>query len=167
MTQAVLIGIAVMWTVVLVPGWVQSIRERGGRGTTMDSFSQQLNAMQAMGHRAPAGRPPGSRLVPALQFSSHRRPRSSIPQSAKDATQRRRDILGLLILCAVTSLAGWFVSTQAAVLIAHVIFDAALLGYLFLLLQRRQIEAERTAKVHYLHSADQGEIGDIARRSAN
>ncbi|MGY9074447.1 MAG: hypothetical protein ACKVHU_16045 [Acidimicrobiales bacterium] len=167
MTQAVLIGLAVLWTVVLVPGWVQSVRERSGRKTTIDSFSQQLSAMQGMGYEAPAGRPPGSRLNPALQFSGHRRPRSSVPQSAKDASQRRRDILGLLVLCLMATLAGWFVSHQTAVLITHLVFDVALVGFVLLVLQRRQLEAERMAKVHYLHAAADSEIAGIARRSAN
>ena len=126
-----------------------------------------LSAMQDMGYEAPAGRPPGSRLNPALQFSGHRRPRSSVPQSAKDASQRRRDILGLLVLCLMATLAGWFVSHQTAVLITHLVFDVALVGFVLLVLQRRQLEAERMAKVHYLHAAADSEIAGIARRSAN
>lgn len=150
MTQVVLFGLAVMWAVLLVPGWVRGFRERSGRQTTIDTFHHQLDLM---GRGAPGrglAKPPGARLRVSDRFSNHKRPGSTVPQDAKDASVRRRDILVLLSVVVVVTLVGWIVSGLASVGIAHLVADVLLATYVYLLVLRRRAEAERMAKVHYL-----------------
>ena len=47
----------------------------------------------------------------------------------------------------------------------NLVFDAALVGYLVLLAQARQVAAEREMKVHYLHSvpATNADLGQAER----
>ena len=170
MTLVVFIGLAVVWAVVLVPGWVSAFRERSGRQTTMDAFSQQLDALGRGAPKRSVATPPGSRLRTTTRFSDHRRPRSTVPQTSRDAAVRRRDILVLLSVCAVVTLIGWLVSGLVAVAVAHLAFDAALGGYAYLLVQRRKAEAARMGKVHYLPrqpSEAAVETHKLSRRPAN
>ncbi|MDG2111861.1 MAG: hypothetical protein P8N02_04520 [Actinomycetota bacterium] len=173
MTQVVLLGLTVMWAVLLVPGWVRGFRERSGRQTTIDTFHHQLGLM---GRGAPGrglAKPPGARLRVSERFINHKRPRSTVPQDAKDASLRRRDILVLLSVVAVVTLVGWLVSGLTQVGIAHAIADVLLGTYVYLLVLRRRAEAERMAKVHYLpRTADGGteaapEASKLFRRPAN
>lgn len=165
MTAVVLIGLAAVWAVVLIPGWVRALRERTGRRTTIDAFSDQLNVL-GNGPAFDGTTPPGSRLRPLERRG--RRPRSTIPMSAEDARQRRRDVIVILVAGAVVSLVGFIASGIVVVLIAHLMIDAALAGFVTLVVQRRKMEAERMAKVHYLQPpAGRGRDVKVARRSAN
>lgn len=167
MTTVVLLGLAALWTAVLLPGWVGALRDRTGRRTTMDAWAQQLNVLGSRRNEAaPAGSPPGARLRTNDPFG-HRRPRTTVPQRPEEAAQRRKDIVRLLVLLAVASLVVFMATGQMAVLVGHAVFDAALVGYVMLLLQRRQIEADRMAKVHYLHPVPESAASGLARRSAN
>ena len=169
MTQVVLLGLVVMWAVLLVPGWIRSYRERSGRQTTIDTFHQQLDVMGRSAPHSRVATPPGSRLRVSDRFSNHKRPRSTIPHGADDAAIRRRDILVLLGVVAVVTLVGWFISGLPAVGIAHLVADALLGGYCYLLVLRRRHEAERMAKVHYLPrgAVAPQEPSRLRRRPAN
>jgi hypothetical protein len=167
MTTVVLLGLAALWTTVLLPGWVGALRDRTGRRNTMDAWAQQLKVLGSKRNQAvPAGSPPGARVRTSDSFG-HRRPRTTVPQRPKEAAQRRKDIVRLLILLAVASLVIFMATGQLVVLVAHTVFDAALVGYFVLLSQRRQLEADRMAKVHYLHPVPESAPAGLARRSAN
>ncbi len=169
MTQVVLIGLAAVWAVLLVPGWVRAFRERSGRQTTIDTFHHQLHLMGRSAPRRVLSDPPGARLRVSDRFSNHRRPRSTIPHGAQDAAVRRRDITVLLAGVAGVTLVGWLVSGLVSVLIAHLVADLMLGGYVYLLVQRRRAELERMAKVHYLprQVGNGSEAPRLRRRPAN
>ena len=73
-----------------------------------------------------------------------------------EAQRRRRLIIGFLGLLAGVTLLAAFTSTGAArmgLFAVNLVFDAALVGYLLLLAQARQVAAEREMKVRYLRAA--------------
>jgi hypothetical protein len=81
------------------------------------------------------------------------RPESLITLS--EAQRRRRLIIGLLAVLASVTLLAAFTSTGSTRMLlfaVNLVIDAALVGYLILLAQARQVAAEREMKVHYLHS---------------
>ena len=73
-----------------------------------------------------------------------------------EAQRRRRLIIGFLGLLAGVTLLAAFTSTGAArmgLFAVNLVLDAALVGYLLLLAQARQVAAEREMKVRYLRTA--------------
>ena len=73
------------------------------------------------------------------------RPRSA----ASIARQRRRDVLHTLLgLAGITLVAG--VALGGPVLFAHLLVDAVLIAYVYLLIQRRKVSAEQEIKVAFL-----------------
>lgn len=169
MTVVVLLALAAMWAILLVPGWIRTMRERSGRQTSIDAFHQQLDVMGRYAPKQDLASPPGARLRVKERFSNHERPRSTVPQDSGEAAVRRRDIVVLLAIVAVVTLVGWFVSGLPAVGIAHVVADLLLGGYLYLIVLRRRVEAERMAKIHYLPrtGAVTPEPTRLRRRPAN
>jgi len=167
-TPVVLLGLAVMWAVLLVPGWVRAWRERSGRQTTIDTFHHQLDVLGRHAPRRSVDNPPGARLRVSDRFSNHQRPRTTVPQDAGEAAVRRRDIIVLLSIVAVVTLVGWLVSGIATVGIVHIAVDVVLGLYAYVLVLRRRAEAERLAKVHYLpRNVAQAETPRQRRRRAN
>jgi len=90
-----------------------------------------------------------------------------LPSSGQLAAQRRRRVLGLLLasvvitLLAAFVLGGWFV-------LANLVVDAMLVGYLVLMVRTLRIHAEREMKVAFLpHRASGAEpttlLQDVAR----
>ena len=70
-----------------------------------------------------------------------------------EAQRRRRLIIGVLGMLAGATLLGAFTSSGSArmgLFAVNLVFDAALVGYLLLLGQARQVAAEREMKVRYL-----------------
>lgn len=169
MTVVVLVALGIMWAILLVPGWVRSFRERGGREASIDQFHHQLDVMSSGAPRGRTVTPPGARLKVSERFSNHQRPRTTVPQDSREASVRRRDILVLLSIVSGVTLVGWFVSGLAAVGVAHLVADLLLAGYVYLIVQRRRDEAERMAKVHYLPRGGETKVepSRLRRRPAN
>ena len=73
-----------------------------------------------------------------------------------EAQRRRRLIIGTLGLLAGITLLGAFTSTgstRMGLFALNLLLDTALVGYLLLLAQARQVAAEREMKVRYLRAA--------------
>ena len=162
MTEIVLLVLAFVWALVLVPGWVRTFLDRGGRRTPMVACQRQLSTLS---HSSPAAGMPapfGARVATVDRRGVYRRPRSSVPNNSREAAVRRRDVLRLLALGSALTLFGWIVGGLAIVGATHIVFDAALIIYLALLNQRRKKEIERLAQVHYLKPqiAIAGEVAD-------
>ena len=133
MTEIVLLALVAIWAVVLVPGWIRAFLDRGGRRTPMTAWRKQLDTLSGSTPAAGIPAPFGARVATVDRRGIYLRPRSSIPTNSREAAVRRRDVLRLLIFG-----------------VTHVGLDLALLGYLFLLNQRRKKEVLRLAQIHFL-----------------
>ncbi len=102
--------------------------------------------------------------LPAINGQA--RPESLI--TLAEAQRRRRLIIGLLAVMASVTLLAAFTSTGSTRMLlfaVNLVIDAALVGYLILLAQARQVAAEREMKVHYLHRvpATDSDLGQAER----
>ena len=96
MTEIVLLVLAIVWAVVLVPGWIRNFLERGGRRTPMMAWQRQLDTLSRTTPAAGLPAPFGARVLSVDRRGVYQRPRSSVPNNSREAAVRRRDILRLL-----------------------------------------------------------------------
>lgn len=142
----VLILLAIVWAIVLVPPFVRN-RSEGRFGSSVTSFQQGLDVL---------GRAtPGSSLAP-LRRTRDVPPGPGMPLGRSAARKRRRDVLFALAgTAAFTFLLA--VAFGGSMLLVHLLADAALGGYVFLLVQMRKMAAERAVKVRYLAAPPQSQ----------
>lgn len=154
--------LALVWALVLIPGWVRAFLYRGGRRTPMVAWQRQLNTLSDSSPAAGMPAPFGARVATVDRRGVYRRPRSSVPNNSREAAVRRRDVLRLLAMGSGMTLFGWIAGGLAIVGATHLVFDVALIAYLALLNQRRKKEMERLAQIHYLKPqiAIAGEVAD-------
>ncbi|MDP6901112.1 MAG: hypothetical protein QGF99_03895 [Acidimicrobiales bacterium] len=162
MTEIVLLALALVWALVLVPGWVRAFLYRGGRRTPMVAWQRQLNTLSDSSPAAGMPAPFGARVATVDRRGVYRRPRSSVPNNSREAAVRRRDVLRLLAMGSGMTLFGWIAGGWASVGATHFVFVVALIAYVALLNQRRKKEMERLAQIHYLKPqiAIAGEVAD-------
>jgi len=149
-TEIVLLILAVVWAIVLVPGWIRNFLDRAGRRTPMVAWQRQLNTLSRSAPAAGLPAPFGARVLTVDRRGVYQRPRSSVPNNSREAAVRRRDILRLLVLGSAMTLVGWVGGGLTVVGVIHVLFDVVLVTYLLLLNQRRKKEIQRLAEIHYL-----------------
>ena len=73
MTEIVLLALALVWAMVLVPGWVRAFLDRGGRRTPMVAWQRQLTTLS---HSSPAAGMPapfGARVATVDRRGIYRR----------------------------------------------------------------------------------------------
>ena len=165
----VLLVLAAIWAAVLVPPYLQKRRATHPSSSVVD-FHQQLAVLQRTG-RALGGAP----LHEGYAIRSPRPaprpvgPTASVPTTRPDVLRRRRDVLATLGSAAALT----FVLALALggnVWLLHLLVDAALLGYVALLLhikESRRMPAR--ANVRYLPAQHRPSATQQAllRRSAN
>ncbi len=148
----VLLVLAAIWAAVLLPPYLEKRRAVHPSSSIVD-FRHQLSVLQRTGDPyAP---------VPV-------RPTPRRAMSRTDAQRRRRDVLATLTAAAaLTLLIALFAG--GAVWLLHLLIDAALLGYVALLMQvQQQRQYANRANVRYL--PEQGPSATqqaLLRRSAN
>ncbi|CAN5673525.1 hypothetical protein BH24ACT4_BH24ACT4_03830 [soil metagenome] len=154
----VLILLAVVWAVVLVPPYLRS-RGAARPGSSVSSFRQGLDVL---GQSAPPAVSTSASFAPVRPA-----PAAGTPRGRPAVRKRRRDVLftvagaaGFTLLLAL-AFGGIFV-------LAHLAVDAALAGYVYLLVQLRKLATEQTQKVRYLPTppASQPRLVTV-RRSAS
>jgi hypothetical protein len=138
----VILVLAVLWAAVLVPPILRSRAESGAAGGISDFFGRMR---EGLGHRAHGGDP----MMPALQpimgpvspmggspgYSSAPLGPVQVPGGMTPAQRRRRDVLvGLLGAVGITLVMALF-SSGIAFWVLHLLADAMLAGYVYLLLQ--------------------------------
>ncbi len=140
--MTVLILLAVVWAVVLVPPY---LRHRGETrpGSSVSSFRQGLDVL---GRSAPPSLASGPHLPP-VRGAAPLGP--GAPRGRAAVRKRRRDVLltlagvaGFTFLLAL-AFGGMF-------LLLNLAADAALAGYVYLLVQLRKLATEQSQKVRYL-----------------
>lgn len=163
----VLLVLAAIWAAVLLPPYLQKRRAFHPHASIGD-FRNQLAVLQRTGDpRATAARPMGgSRPVAGY----HHAPRSGM--SRADVQRRRRDVLATLGVAAVLTFL-LAVVAGGAVWLLHLSVDAALLGYVAMLMQVQQRRpahrpAVRPSNVRYLDAARTSPTQQaLLRRQAN
>lgn len=124
---------------------------------------------------------PAADVTPRSEPDPGERVRNASPStlSARAARKRRRDVLyTLLAACGLTLVMG--IVLGGPVLLLHLLCDAALAGYVYLLVTMQKAKAERDIKVAFLphqnHDAEPSRLletgggwqpGELLRRSAN
>ena len=155
MNSIVLCALAVMWVTVLSWEGIQSVREGfGRRGDSLTRFRRQLDIMSNQPYQMGAAN--------RLEFEAHgarlcRSPRHS-PSSRFEAGRRRRDLVFGLGFLSGATIAGFYVSGAPLSGWAMVVVSVTFLAYGAAVVRRRQLAAERAAKVRYLPTTTQGEV---------
>lgn len=140
--------LGLLWAAVLVPPLFRARSERRGANSIGD-FSQSLGVIgRTGGYSASRAVPP----IPQSPSARHRAPggRPTGPAVMSPAQRRRRDVLLTLGAAVVVTLLAAVITGSTAVWVAQVVTDALLVTYVALLVRRRTLAAERSAKVRYL-----------------
>lgn len=149
----VLLVLAAIWAAVLLPPYLQKRRAVHPAASVVD-FSHQLAVLQRTGDPA------------ALTAS----PRSMAPRSTMsraEAMRRRRDVVATLASAAVLTFL-LAVALGGSVWLLHLTVDAALLGYVAMLMQIQQQRTQVRNTVRYLPGQAQSTTQQaLLRRSAN
>lgn len=152
----VLFILAVLWAG-LIFSWLRE-RTEVRSVNSITSFSKHLSVLERTTpapHRSIAGRTRESRSLaapatPALFGPVNRRP--GVQMTLADARRRRLNILvGLAVAGLTTFLLALVVGGK--LWLVNLVIDAALVGYVTLLVRAQRIHAERQAKVRYLPMA--------------
>ena len=160
----VLLVLAAIWAAVLVPPYLQKRRATHPSSSVVD-FHQQLAVLQRTGRAldsAPLQEGYATR-APRLEFGS-----AGPAMTRTDALRRRRDVFTTLASAAVLT----FVLALALgdnVWMLHLLVDAALLGYVAVLLQIKQNRIPARTNVAYMPAPQRTSATQQAllRRSAN
>lgn len=163
MNGIVLGSLAVMWIVVLSWEGIQGVREGyGRRGDSMVRFQRQLDLLSKQPHQLSAA----NRLKFAAGGMPLRRHPRYTPITRFDAARRRRDIVFSSGMLTAAAGAGYAVTLSTLSMWIGAVVGAVFVSYSVAVIRRRQLAAERAAKVRYLPSAQQG-IPAYARRRVN
>ncbi len=171
----VLILLAIVWAIVLVPPLVRN-RAELRPGSSVTSFNRDL---AVIGRTTPTSARRGSsvgtissRPLPAAPTGGAMGSAGSAnlpgtPSGRSAARKRRRDVL-----FALAGVAGFTFLLALAfggpMLLLHLAADAALGGYLYLLVQMRKMADEQAVKVRYLAAPPQSQPRLVAvRRTAS
>jgi hypothetical protein len=151
-TLLVLFILAVIWAAVLLPPWLQS-RSENRPADSITSFRNQLSVLERRAaivgpHRGAHGARPAARPV-ARSAGMTNVARQNAALRRSDVRRRRREVFFTLAGAAAVTmiLALWLGGVVWAL---HLGVDALLGGYVLLLVQAQQREAERHQKVRYL-----------------
>ncbi|HEX2063203.1 MAG TPA: hypothetical protein VHE80_02145 [Acidimicrobiales bacterium] len=167
-----LVVLAIVWAAVLIPPMLRA-RAEGSPADSIGNFRRQLKVLQRTAPRAVA---PANTLAATPRYvapqpvPTYRLARTFTPESSRRARtlRRRRDVLfalmagmGLTFLLAL--LPGFEVLWGA-----HLLIDAAFVGYIAMLVRMRNLAAEREMKLRFLPGATVSREPALAlRRSAN
>ena len=131
----VLLILGACWAGYLSWYWRENRRTSDSRRDGISAFSSGLGTLGGTSARASAFGP----ALPALA-----------PRTALDAARRRREVLLALGVAAMLTLFA-AIGIGGVAIAVHLLVDVALVAYGYLLLQRRNTEAEREIKVHMLY----------------
>ena len=168
----VLVVLAVAWGSVLI-FWLRSRSKDGAFTDSVGTFHRHLRILgrAAPGTLAPANRlrdplPAGRPLRPVPAYAGrpvaayagrplaavpHDRPSGASAARRRQIRRRRRDVLFVLLVAVVALLVLFAGTGSHALLLLQLLSDAALAGYIGLLVRLRNLAAEREHKLRVLH----------------
>jgi len=149
-TILVLFILAIIWLAVLLPPYLQNRSEKRP-ADSISSFQRQLSVLE--------------RRSTSVNVTGPVRP---VGMTRTEARKRRRDVLFTLLGAASITLA-MALFMGGPVWGLQILCDALVAGYVFLLVQTQQREAERVTKVRYLPGGRTGapEPALLLRRSGS
>lgn len=154
----VLVLLAVVWAIVLVPPLVRN-RADLRPGSSVVSFRQDLAVISRTTPGAPTSGPGSQLRPPSVHRQQQAAPGAPIPGTPAGrsaARKRRRDVLFTL-----AGVAGFtFLLAMAfggGMILLHLMADAALGGYLYLLVQMRKVAEEQAYKVRSIAAPAQSQ----------
>ena len=150
MTVVLILIIILAWVAFLGPSILRA-RNRQGRSDSVGDFHHRLNQLGRTNgrHRDHPKRPP------AMSFQ---RPMFGPTPSGRPMTpiqRRRRDVLLVLAGLAGVTLLAALVTRSVPMFLLNLLADAALVAYVYMLVQVKQRAREQRVKVRYLSSAYQ------------
>ncbi|MEM7141165.1 MAG: hypothetical protein AAF548_09040 [Actinomycetota bacterium] len=148
MESIALLILGACWVGYLGWYWRENRRTSDRRRDGIRTFSSGLGSLGGSANRAVSFTP----AIPSLA-----------PRTALDAARRRREVLLGLGVAAVVTFFAVIGIGGALVLAVHVLVDLALVGYAYLVVQRRNDEAEREMKVHMLYPEHRVEAPEPVR----
>ena len=167
----VLVVLAAIWAAVLVPPYLQRRRATHPSSSVLD-FHQQLAVLQRTGralHGADLheGYAPRAQMAPTYEPTFSYAP-PGLGMNRRDVMRRRRDVVATLLGAAGLTFVLALV-LGGSVWLLHLLVDAALLGYVALLMQLQQQRRMPAARdnVRYLPRAQSATQAALLRRSAN
>ncbi|HUF32170.1 MAG TPA: hypothetical protein VMN58_03040 [Acidimicrobiales bacterium] len=171
MSLVVLLVLAMVWAVFLVP---QLLRARAERGPA-DSIGAFRNQLSVLERTTPpvAGnvtrlRPVATHVSTQHQASFAPRPRATYgPSPRAMVRKRRKDILSGLLAAMGGSLVLGMIPGLRVMLALHLVLDLLFVGYIVMLVQVRNMAAERDMKVRFLPGPASVEPAMLLRRSAS
>ena len=145
MTIAVILILGVLWVAVLVPPILRA-RGQQSRSDSVGDFTYKLSTL---------GRANGSHRDRPSKTSAQRPmfvPMGPGPAQMSAAQKRRRDVLFVLMGVATATLFLAVLTRSMAFVMLQLLADAALGGYVYLLIQHKQRAHEQQAKVRFIGS---------------
>ena len=164
MAVVVILVLAVLWAAVLLPPILRARAEGGGSGVAggiaevMSMFTSAVDRLRGSEPNLP---PVSPKVGPVGQISGvgpMRRPGGMTP-----AQRRRRDVLiGLLCATGITLVMALFSGGNVVFVTLQLLVDLLLAGYVYLLLQFKNRERERRAKVRPLYGNGNRQLQPVA-----
>ena len=151
MTLLVIVVIGLAWVAFLGPTILRA-RNRQGRTDSVGDFSHRLSQLGRTNGRHGDGRH-GRPSALSLQRPLFAPSRSTGRMSA--AQKRRRDVLFVLAGAVAVTLILAFVARSVPFYLLNLLADAALVAYMYVLIQIRHQTHEQRTKVRFLGSAYQ------------
>ena len=139
MTVAIIFILALAWVAFLAPTILRA-RNNQVRADSVGDFHHRLRAL---------GRTNGTQRKGPRPRPSHQPifgPVTSGSPTMSPAQRRRRDVLLVLMIVAVTTLLVALVTRSMPAIALHLLVDAALGGYVYLLLQYKQQRSRRSVR---------------------
>ena len=175
MTIGVLVLLALVWGAVLY-GYFRDRLTETRPADSIGSFRRQLSVLERTG---PVEHSPAFTLRPRVQAQRPTYPlagsatygRAPVAAARRrgptPAQKRRRDILFGLVAAAAGSLVLGMLPALRVLWGLHLVLDVLTIGYVFLLVRRRNLLAEREMKLRFLPSTGSPEPALLLRRTGN
>jgi hypothetical protein len=145
LTIAVILVLGILWVAVLVPPILRA-RGQQSRTDSVGDFHYKLSSLgRANGHRTRSSHTSSARPIFAPQHTGS--------GSMSPTQKRRRDVLLVLAGLAAFTFLLAVVTRSMAVIALQLVADAALAGYVYLLVQYKHRAQEQRSKVRYLGSS--------------
>jgi len=152
----VILVLGILWAAVLLPPILRARAEGGGSGVSggigevLSMFSSALGRARGTDQDLPAMQPVMGPIGPVTSTGGMRTPGGGMTQTQK----RRRDILiGLLAAVGITLVMTLFSGASLMFVVLHLLADACLGIYIFLLIQMKSRQQEQRTKVRPLQPA--------------
>jgi hypothetical protein len=146
LTIAVILILGLIWAAVLIPPILRA-RSQQPRSDSVGDFHYKLSLL---GHTNGTHRTRPDRVSTSRPVFAPARPR---PAKQSQTQRRRQEVLFILIGISAGTLFLALLSRMTPLFVVHLLADALLVGYIYLLIQYKQRASEQHSKVRFLNTA--------------